>query len=141
VDDDWWNRERAALRALTDAEKREEQRAARDRLRRERWGDDAEQAMTRLAHAFPSLRGAHGLAPWNDGVFLLWARAHATSGAAAHAAAFVLQVWQRDTDWREHGLRGFNVVAAIAEWDDDHAEAFHAWCRAPFFADCGSVVG
>lgn len=126
------------------------ERAARDYLargrafaqqKRERWGDDNLQSMTRLVRRFPSLGDADGIEPWDAIRFLRWAcDADMTSGRL-HAVRFVLQVWNSSTDWTDaaavEGLDGrhltaFNVVDACAVWDDAHRAACLAYIELPF---------
>lgn len=130
----------------------EELRAAvhRDELRRERWREGGSKGMTRLARSFPSLQDASGIDPWDAMAFARGAFGGWQTGGSRHAVRFVLQVWNRDTDWRKvaveegwcsarsaknehHPLAPFNVVAALGSWDQKHVTAFLAWCEAPFF--------
>lgn len=123
----------------------------RAELARERWGaGDNRAQMTRLCLAFPSLRGAEGVDPWDPLEFLHWL---CTSGAVTAgsdcAGRFVLQVWNSAEDWlavaRELGYvprrkprerrpfpAPFNVAEAFGRWDEVHRAAFLAWCEAPF---------
>lgn len=124
--------------------------ARRDELRRERWGEGGSKGMTRLARSFPSLQDASGIDPWNAMVFARWAIGPQMTAGSTHAARFVLQVWNPDTDWRKvavdegwcsarsakkerHPLAPFNAARAVAAWDHKHDVAFLAWCEAPFF--------
>lgn len=126
------------------------ERAARDYLararafaqqKRERWGDDSRQCMTRLVRRFPSLGDADGIEPWDATRFLRWAcDADMTSGRL-HAVRFILQVWNPSTDWTEvaaaQGLDGghltaFNVVDACAVWDESHRAGCLAYIELPF---------
>lgn len=126
---------------------------ARGLATRERWGEDnGAPRMTKLCHAFPTLRGVPGTDPWNAMVFLRWL---CTSGAVTtgsrFAGQFVLQVWNPTTDWAQValapagpeglGLRAdevgrlepFNLVRALAHWDSDHEDALRSWVELPFW--------
>ncbi|MDD9940779.1 MAG: hypothetical protein OXU20_06935 [Myxococcales bacterium] len=112
----------------------------------ERWGsgDDPAARMGRLCASFPSLRGVPGSDPWDAMQLLTWV---CSSGAVTTggrlAAQFVLQVWNPTTDWgaqarrileiEDAELRPFNVVVALARWDDDHERAFRRWAELPFW--------
>ena len=124
--------------------------ARRAELARERWGaGTGAEKMERLARAFPSLRNAVGVAPWDVHALMAWLLGGALTGGNKHAVRFCLQVWNSSTDWREaavdeglcsaedaarwdHPLAPFNVAEAIGGWDDAHRDAFMAWCEAPF---------
>lgn len=80
----------------------------------EHWGDDTPQAMTRLCRSFPTLRGVPGTEPDWQAV----ARAALDEGGLGLA---------------DVGLEPFNVVAARARWDDEHAAAFASWIAIPFW--------
>lgn len=141
---------RVVLPPVDDATTSDDENFAREYLarsrafaqrKRERWGDDSQQRMTRLVRRFPSLADADGVEPWDATRFLRWAcDADMTSGRL-QAVRFILQVWNSSTDWTEtaaaQGLDGrhltaFNVVHACAVWDDDHRAACLAYIELPF---------
>ena len=117
---------------------------ARSAATAERWGTEPEERMRRLCASFPTLRGAPGTDPWDALRLVEWL---CTSGAVTtgsrFAGQFVLQVWNPTTDWgaqakvslglTEVALPPFNVVLALAHWDDDHEGAFRAWAELPFW--------
>lgn len=106
--------------------------------------------LTVLARSFPALERAKGLAPFDPEEFDRWAAQH-TSGGGRHAARFVLAVWSGTTGtvfgrprkgpddclhftvetWWRVGL--FDVVDAMARWDDPHRQAFLAWAKDPWW--------
>lgn len=122
-----------------------EQTQQRDAL----WGKDYRTRMTRLCWSFPTLVHADGVNPWDPERFLRWLLTSGAPGSGArHAAKFVLQVWNSSTDWGLWartspekdglGIEGaelapFNVVDALAVWDQDHADAFRTWVHLPFW--------
>lgn len=106
----------------------------------ERWGGGGRDGMTQLARMFPTLRGAPGIEPWDPEVLMRWSASRATHGAA-HAVAFLLNVWNPNAEWREVAAEleidgagfAFNCAEAIACWDASHRAAFRAWCEDPFY--------
>lgn len=108
----------------------------------ERWGGGGRDGMTRLGRMFPTLTGAPGLEPWDPEVLMRWSASGATHGAA-HAVAFLLNVWNANVEWREVAAElgigeagerfAFNCAQAIACWDSSHREAFLVWCEDPFY--------
>ncbi len=107
-----------------------------------RWGGGGREGMAQLARMFPTLAGAEGAEPWAPEALMRWSVSGVATSGAAHAVAFLLNVWNSRTDWRavaaELGIEGsgerfaFNVGEAIGCWDRQHREAFLAWCRDPF---------
>lgn len=99
--------------------------------------------LERLAGHFPTLRGAPGVEPWDAEELLRWlCTSPAATHGGAHAAAFLLQVYNPGVDWREHaqelgleahGALPFNLVEAFAAWDRTHRAGLRAWTEAPFF--------
>lgn len=106
------------------------------------WGGGGRDGMARLGRMFPTLAGAAGLEPWDPEALMRWSVSGAVTHAAAHAVAFLLNVWNSRTDWREvaaeFAINGtgerfaFNCAEAIACWDHAHVAAFLAWCQDPF---------
>jgi hypothetical protein len=121
----------------------------RELARRAHWprtsrGDiDTRAAMTQLARSFPMLRDADGIAPWDVERFVTWSCGPQATGGSLHASRFVLHVWNSEEDWSAYasslGIEGalalvpFNLSAALSTWDEEHAEAFRAWARWPFW--------
>ena len=85
--------------------------------------------MSRLARQFPTLRQAAGTAPWDPDKLDAWACGPVPSGAAVHAARFLLSVWDNRRQWR---CGCFDLIEAIRTWDDDHATALRAWIGKPW---------
>ena len=54
----------------------------------------------------------------------------APSGAH-HAARFILAVWNNDA---EGTCDRFDVIEALAIWDEEHRAAFLAWAKNPWWA-------
>lgn len=80
-----------------------------------------------LAESFPTLRdGAHGVRPWSPSRLSKWAASPDRSMGQAHAARFVLEVWDADIEW---SCGPFRLGAALRSWDDGHREAFQRWAR------------
>jgi hypothetical protein len=94
-----------------------------------------------LAQAFPTLRNAPGVLPWEPERLDAWASSASTTETARHAARFVLTVCDEDGSW----LAGsFNVVSALAAWDAEHRRAFFAWATDPWReggANCDQANG
>lgn len=83
------------------------------------------------AHKFPSLRGAPGVTEgWSAVTLDDWAATVASSGEK-HSARFVLGVWNQYEDWR---CGRFDVMEAIATWDNNHRQPFLSWAEQPWFA-------
>jgi hypothetical protein len=132
-------------RVIAQLEASADQAAQRNAL----WGRDERTRMTRLCWSFPTLVHADGVLPWNPERFLRWLLTSGAPGSGArHAAKFVLQVWNSSTDWAawarespekdglgiaDAELAPFNVVDALAVWDDEHASAFRTWAELPFW--------
>jgi hypothetical protein len=120
-----------------------ERERAREARRGDLWGRSSLASMTRLCHAFPSLRGAAGVDPWDAVELLRWACSGKSHGEVL-AARFVLGVWNTGADWNEIAheegiLSGearfarFDFFGAFGTWDQDHREAFLLWARDPFW--------
>lgn len=111
--------------------------------RRAFWPTDTTQAMEQLALSFPSLTRASGVQPWNADALLRWLCGPAPSSGMAHAARFLLGVWNPTTDWvreaESQGIAGsaaakrFDLLDAMGVWDEAHCAAFTAWVAAPFW--------
>ena len=86
--------------------------------------------ITLLARSFPTLaRQADGLAPWDADELDRWTCGPVPGSGALHAARFVLAVW-RDAPWE---CGPFDVVSAMAAWDEHHRAAFLAWAAEPWW--------
>jgi len=87
--------------------------------------------MQALIDSFPTLR-SKGLR-WGErhdsSDFI--AQCRGLSSGEHHAAAFVLQVWNRYEAPR--GLK-FDFAKAMAVWDQQHVEAVRSWMRDPWWA-------
>jgi hypothetical protein len=103
--------------------------------------------VTALALSFPSLRKAEGLEPFDAVALLRWACDGKSHGEFV-SAAFVLSVWNPDTDWsevaREEGievgteakggtLARFDLHEALRVWDDGNRSAFLRWASSPWY--------
>lgn len=139
--------EEAKRRFFDDLDKQRAIAADRSAL----WGADRNVSMVRLCQSFPTLRGAPGTDPWDPMALLRWILGGAATSGNTHAVKFVLQVWNSRVDWQqiarapadsEHEglgikdavLSPFNVVDALAVWDDEHTQAFLKWAHTPFWA-------
>jgi hypothetical protein len=80
---------------------------------------------------FPRLRSSPHLTPFSAEKFSRYWKRNAYSNSEHHMVAFVLNVWNR-TWARKAGWR-FDLVEAIACWDDTNRTAFLAWCQRPYF--------
>lgn len=96
-----------------------------------------------LVESFPSLRRAHGAAPWEAQKFLGWLCSTGLSHGELLAARFVLGVWNSHADWeKEAKLAGmespaaakrFDLLEAAGVWDRAHLDALQAWLEEPFW--------
>jgi hypothetical protein len=93
-------------------------------------GRDNRLAMSRMAEAFPTLRDAPGVRPWDPAKLDGWLRSSPsiTSGSR-DAAAFVLGLWNGSGTWSA----SFDVHRALSAWDGAHRAAFLAWASAPWW--------
>lgn len=100
--------------------------------------------MSRLCESFPTLRNKPGARPWNQFEFARAASGPSRTSGSSQAAAFVLSVWNGGTielgpqprTWfqqRPYRLPVFDAVRAMGVWDDEHQQAFIAWCARPFW--------
>jgi hypothetical protein len=114
------------------------------------WGSNpGQQAMSKLCSLFPTLQGSPGTEPWDSLRLLRWLLTDgAVTTGSYHAGKFVLQVWNSRADYQQ-GARDpidkgglgiedavftpFNVVDALAAWDDAHTKAFLTWVHTPFW--------
>lgn len=70
--------------------------------------------MQELVAAFPTLRNAEGVNPWDVDQFLIWALTrHRGGGGAAHAIRFCLNVYNPSCDWAGYVLTG-SAFASLA---------------------------
>lgn len=104
------------------------------KARSARWPEGSEEKMAALAELFPSMREV--ALPWDVHRLIGWLNSGAPTSGSRQAAYFLLNVWNRDTNWKTEGVRGwkqFDVVHACGIWDEAHLRAFLAWVAAPFF--------
>lgn len=64
----------------------------------DRWHPDRRKAMTQLCRLFPTLHEAP-VDPWSADRFIAWALLYGHGSGSAHAARFVLGVWNSTADW------------------------------------------
>lgn len=95
-------------------------------------GDPAA-AMTQLARAFPSLRQADGIEPFDASDLAQWALGGKSHGESC-SVRFILSVWNC-TEARDgaFGLPYFDVQEALGVWDRHHQQAFAGWVEAPWW--------
>jgi hypothetical protein len=92
----------------------------------------AAERMTYLAQSFPTLVGRPGVEPWDP----LLLEKHSMSGDAGaaelHACRFLLGLWNphRKKAW---SCGRFELVKAMATWDDDHRQALIDWVEKPWW--------
>ena len=107
-----------------------------------READPGERASA-LAESFHMLRGADhdgpapGVRPWDPLELASWAAEPERSAGQAHAARFVLEVWDAGHAW---SCGPFRLGAAIRSWDERHRDAFRHWAREPFTLDAARSV-
>jgi hypothetical protein len=77
-----------------------------------------------MAMAFPTLREAEGVTPWNPNRLDIWAAEEADSPEAIAAAQFLLSQWNPGCQW-ECGR--FNPQQAFRYWDSPHRLAYLEW--------------
>ena len=77
-----------------------------------------------MAMAFPTLRDAEGVFPWNPNRLDIWAAEEADSPEAIAAAQFLLSLWNPCCQW-ECGC--FNPQQAFQYWDSPHRLAYLDW--------------
>ena len=80
-----------------------------------------------LRDSFPSLHDHFSEHDWDPERLSDWKNGPYASSGSAHAAAFVLHVWN-------HYRFAFDLGAAFARWDDAHRTAWQAWAAEPWFA-------
>jgi len=119
--------------------------STRERALRARWPESTYDAMDALASLFPSMRELAACSPFNALELVKWLNGPAPTSGSRHAAMFLLNVWNPDTNWcRERfddgtKLRGkpdagrFNLGRAMSAWDVEHRAACLAWMEAPFW--------
>jgi hypothetical protein len=83
-----------------------------------------------LAQSFPTLRGVPGTQPWDPERFETWAAGPAPSHGAFCAARFILAVYNSTDEWQ---CGTFDLMEALACWDDQHRAAFLEWVREPWW--------
>lgn len=81
--------------------------------------------MSELCDSFHVLMNTPGVRPWNPELFNATPR---HTEATGHAASFVLNVWNSNSDWPP-----FDFHEAWALWDDRNRQAFLAWAAAPWW--------
>lgn len=77
-----------------------------------------------MAMAFPTLRDAAGVTPWNPNRLDIWAAEEADSAEAIAAAQFLLSRWNPGCQWE---CGGFDLHRAFATWDSPHRLAYLDW--------------
>ncbi len=87
------------------------------------------QRMSEMADAFPALRNAPGIFPFEPRKLAAWSR-KASHGENC-AARFVLGVWTGKGMFP--GVKAFNFFEAMGVWDKDNRAAFLAWCKEPYW--------
>lgn len=116
-----------------------ERARAAEELRAARWPSDGHKAMAALARLFPSMANVDAVDPWDAAALVCWLNSGAPTSGSRHAAMFLLNVWNTDTDWRTQGLKvkagfgRFNLGRAMASWDHEHRAACLRWIEAPFW--------
>lgn len=104
-----------------------------------RWPKGSDDAMTVLAHLFPTLRDVKACDPFSATALVHWLNTASEGEGSRHAALFLLSVWNPDADWRTAGLKvkpgfgRFNLTRAMGTWDREHRAACLAWVEAPFW--------
>jgi hypothetical protein len=88
-----------------------------------------EERIQHLALAFPTLRRAGGVQPWQPHALDAWACGPLPGEDALHAARFVLALWDNAEIW---SCGRFDAIEALAVWDGPHRGAFLTWV-APLF--------
>lgn len=85
--------------------------------------------MTELARSFHVLEDAPGLDPWEPCTLDVWASHPLRGESTRYAAQFVLHVWNAHHPWQ---CGQFNMMDALAKWDDRNRHAWQCWARAPW---------
>lgn len=83
-----------------------------------------------LADAFPSLRHAAGVRPWDANLLDGWAAEMNLPHGSRCTARFVLAVWDPNHHWRSGA---FDLMEALRVWDERHHRAFMTWVAAPWW--------
>ncbi len=78
----------------------------------------------KIAMAFPGLRDAAGVSPWNPNQLDIWAAEEAGEPAAIAAAQFLLSLWNRSCQWQ---CGAFDLHQALEAWDSPHRLCFLDW--------------
>lgn len=89
------------LEGVNELAKQIREQRARDKERDTIFPGEAPQKMAALARLFPSMVGVTGADPWDIDKFLLWCITTGASSGAMHAARFLLNVWNPNTNWRD----------------------------------------
>lgn len=92
--------------------------------------DFIESRMTSLARSFPTLRFAAGVEPFDADALDAWVSGPAGTSGIRHAAAFVVNIWNRHHAWK---LGWFDLISALGVLDDDHRNAIQAWMDDPWW--------
>lgn len=85
--------------------------------------------MSEIAESFSVLRGKPGVRPWNPNKLDQWALDVASS-SEAHAARFVLGVWNAYADFKSGR---FDLHAALNTWDESQRRALAAFLLDPYW--------
>lgn len=83
-----------------------------------------EKKFVMMAMAFPALRDAEGVAPWNPNRLDIWAAEEAGTPEAIAAAQFLLSRWNPSFQWE---CGSFDPLRAFKNWDSPHRLAYLDW--------------
>jgi hypothetical protein len=87
--------------------------------------------MAALVLTFPSTTSAPPARFCDANSFDRWAAETPLSHGELVTARFLLAVWNPGHEWR---FGRFDMMEAIAVWDDRYRAAFIAWARDPFWS-------
>jgi hypothetical protein len=93
--------------------------------------DRSETRIAQLARAFPCLRNAPGIEPWDANRLDDWAGSGGSSHGEKCSARFVLAVWNPDHDWQSGK---FDLMEALRVWDIHSHTSFLVWAADPWWA-------
>ena len=89
--------------------------------------------MRRFLRSFPALKHAPGVEPFDPLKLDAWAAGPCSHGERC-TAQFVLNVWTHSSVTDEMWSCGpFDVLEALAVWDEPQRAAFLAWARDPWW--------
>jgi hypothetical protein len=84
-----------------------------------------------LALTFPSLKGKPGVRPWDANTVDDWTSGEEASHGERITGRFILAVYNPNFAWRSGR---FDLMEALAVWDEAHYRAFLAWVVEPWCA-------